>query len=273
MFNGKRSLVAVLLLAAFLGLTGCASKKAASPGAASKTPVAADAYDDVGPVIADPIEPWNRFWFGFNDKLYMGVGKPFSKAYTTIIPKYGRDRIENAYHNFLFPARFVNAVLQLRPDMASRELGRFLINSTFGLGGLYDLAAAKPDMAPQKLDFGQTLGVWGFGHGFYIVLPFVGPSSLRDSVGLAADVAAQPTTYLTEMPIVLTLAVGGVGRVNRFPEMIDIYEELKRSSIEPYTAARDAYVQLRAKIVQDARASNWMASGQSAGAPAAEPAP
>lgn len=254
MLHGKRFLVIVLLLAAFSGFAGCASKKAAPVAAA-------DSADDLGPVVADPIEPWNRFWFAFNDSLYMGVGKPFSAVYTRVLPKYGRDRIENAYSNFLFPVRFVNAVLQLRPDMASRELGRFLINSTFGLGGLYDLAASKPDMAPQKLDFGQTLGVWGFGHGFYLVLPVLGPSSLRDGVGMAGDVAAQPTTYLNT-PIVLTLAISGAGRVNRFPEMIDIYEELKRSSIEPYTAARDAYVQLRAKVIEDARRSNPVFGGQ-----------
>ncbi|WP_243438277.1 VacJ family lipoprotein [Fundidesulfovibrio soli] len=261
MLDGKRSLVIVLLLAALTGLAGCATKKAA-PAAP------ADFADDLGPVVADPIEPWNRFWFAFNDSLYIGVVKPVSKVYTTIVPKYGRDRIENAYSNFLFPVRFVNAVLQLRPDMASRELGRFLVNSTFGIGGLYDLAASKPDMGPQKLDFGQTLGVWGFGHGFYLVLPVVGPSSLRDGIGIAGDVAVQPTTYL-QTPIVLTLAISGAGRMNRFPEMIDIYEELKRSSIEPYTAARDAYVQLRAKIIEDARRSNPVFGGQRTPAAAA----
>lgn len=242
-------LVLVLLLS--LGaMAGCAAKKAA------QAPV--EPEDIAQPQIADPIEPWNRFWFKFNDVFYMGLGKPFSRAYTTVLPKYARDRIENAYSNFLFPARFVNAVLQLRPDKASRELGRFIINSTFGLGGLYDLAATKPDMGPQTLDFGQTLGVWGFGHGFYLVLPILGPSSLRDGIGLAADAAAQPTTYVVSAPIVLTLAISAGGRINRIPETLDVYEELKRSAIEPYTAARDAYGQLRAKIVDDARKGAWV---------------
>lgn len=228
---------------------GCASKKAA------KAPV--DPEDAPQVQIADPIEPWNRFWFGFNDVFYMGLGKPFSKAYTAVFPKYARDRFENAYSNFLFPARFVNAVLQLRPDKASRELGRFIINSTFGLGGLYDLAATKPGMGSQTLDFGQTLGVWGMGHGFYLVLPILGPSSLRDGVGLAVDAAAQPTTYV-EVPFLLTAAISGAGRMNRIPETLDVYEELKRSAVEPYSAARDAYAQMRAKIVGDALKDAWV---------------
>ncbi len=237
-------ILALLLVLALALQTGCASKKAAQP--------ATDPEDTPGTTIADPIEPWNRFWFGFNDVTYTYLGKPLARGYTFVMPKYARDRIDNAYTNFLFPARFLNAVLQLRPDKASRELGRFIINSTFGLGGLYDLAATKKDMGPQRLDFGQTLGLWGMDHGFYLVLPLIGPSSLRDSLGLAVDIAAQPTTYV-DVPVVLTLAIGGVGRFNRFPEVIDVYEEIKRSSVEPYTATRDAYAQLRAKIVKDAR--------------------
>jgi len=251
MSSSRRSLVLVLsLLLALSAATGCASKKAA------KAPV--EPEDVVQPQMADPLEPWNRFWFGFNDVFYMGLGKPFSKAYTTVLPKYVRERIENAYSNFLFPARFVNAVLQLRPDKASRELGRFIINSTFGLGGLYDLAGANPAMGPQVLDFGQTLGVWGMGHGFYLVLPILGPSSLRDGVGLAVDATAQPTTYIAEAPYLLTIAIGAAGRMNRIPETLDVYEELKRSAIEPYSAARDAYTQMREKIVEDARKGAWV---------------
>lgn len=245
-----RPLVLILvLLTALALLPGCAAKKAAQAPAPA---------EDVDPTqIADPLEPWNRFWFGFNDKFYMGLGKPFSRFYSFVIPKYGRERIENAYSNFLAPARFVNALLQLRPDKASRELGRFIINTTFGLGGLYDLAATKPGMGPQQLDFGQTLGVWGAGHGCYLVLPILGPSSLRDGFGMAVDATIQPTTYI-DAPYVLTLAISGAGRLNRIPDTLDVYEELKRSAIEPYSAARDVYAQLRYKLIQDARDSAWV---------------
>lgn len=245
-------LLVLVLLLALGALNGCAAKKAAQP---------AEAPEDAGyPQIADPLEPWNRFWFGFNDVFYMGIGKPFSKGYTTVLPKYARDRIENAYSNLLFPARFMNAILQLRPDKASRELGRFIINSTFGLGGLYDLAAADPNMKPQRLDFGQTLGVWGMGHGFYLVLPIVGPTSLRDTVGMAVDATAQPTTYI-DAPYVLTVGISAVGRINRLPEMLDIYQEIKRASLEPYVASRDAYAQLRARMIQEALKDAWVKTG------------
>jgi len=249
----RSPLLPVLALLLALGLqSGCAAKKTAQP---------AEAPEDTGyPQIADPLEPWNRFWFGFNDVFYMGIGKPFSKGYTTVMPKYARERIENAYSNLLFPARFMNAILQLRPDKASRELGRFIINSTFGLGGLYDLAAAKPDMKPQRLDFGQTLGVWGLGHGFYLILPVVGPTSLRDTVGMVVDATAQPTTYI-DAPYVLTVGISAAGRINRLPEMIDIYEEIKRASLEPYVSTRDAYAQLRARMIQEALKDAWVKTG------------
>lgn len=236
-----------LVLAAGM-LPGCASKKSAA------APAASAGYEDEAPpaTIADPIEGFNRFWFVFNDGFYTVLGTPVSKAYSTILPQYARDRINCAYQNFLFPVRFANAILQLRPDKASRELGRFIVNTTFGVGGLLDLAATKPDMKPQKLDFGQTLGYWGIGHGFYVVLPFIGPSSLRDTVGLAGDMAMQPLTYV-DVPVVLTASIAVGSRLNRLPETLALYQELKRSALEPYSAARDAYAQLRAETVREAQ--------------------
>jgi phospholipid-binding lipoprotein MlaA len=247
MMLNKPFVALVLLVALTVSGLGCAKKGAA--------PVPPPAYADdeaPAPQIDDPLEGWNRFWFGFNDVLFTYVGKPFVRVYTVVAPKYLRDRIDSAYQNYMFPARFVNALLQLRPDKASRELGRFMINTTFGLGGLYDLAAAKPDMQPQQLDFGQTMGLWGAGHGFYLVLPFFGPSSLRDGLGLAGDLAAQPLTYV-DIPLVLSFSVAAGARMNRLPEMLDIYDELKRSAVEPYSSARDAFVQMRAKAVRDAQ--------------------
>ncbi|GAB6038925.1 VacJ family lipoprotein [Fundidesulfovibrio butyratiphilus] len=227
-----------------------------TPVQAAPEAVASQAADDdyvaPRPSVADPLEKFNRFWFGFNDVFYTRLGTPISKVYSFAVPAYLRDRIHCAYQNFLFPVRFLNAILQLRPDKASRELGRFIINTTFGIGGLYDLAATKPDMFVQKLDFGQTLGYWGAGHGFYIVLPFIGPSSLRDAFGLAGDTAMQPLTYV-DVPVLLTATINVGARVNRLPEMLELYQEFKRSAIEPYTAARDAYVQLREQDVREAQ--------------------
>lgn len=255
-----RLVLTTLLCCCLLAAAGCAKKQAAPP---------ADPEDVQAslPQMADPLEPWNRFWFGFNDVFYVYLGRPFSAGYKTVAPKFLRDSIENAYSNALFPARFVNALFQLRPDKASRELGRFIVNSTFGLGGLLDLAANDKHLAPQRLDFGQTLGVWGMGHGPYLVLPLLGPSSLRDAVGMAVDASAQPTTYV-DVPYLLTVGLYGVGRVNRLPEMIDIYMEIKRSAVEPYTSMRDAYAQLRGRMVQEALAGAWYAPSNAGQAPA-----
>jgi len=250
----RRLVLIVALLLSLATLNGCVTRNQAR----NEADVQVDSGEAPLPQIADPLEPWNRFWFGFNDVFYLKVAKPFSKVYSFAVPNYAQERINNAFTNFLFPARFVNALLQLRPDKASRELGRFIVNSTFGLGGLYDLAATKPDMGPQELDFGQTLGVWGVGHGFYLVLPLLGPSSLRDGIGLAADSTMQPTTFISGTPYVVTIIVDGAGRVNRIPHTLTIYEEFKRSAIEPYTAARDAYAQMRAKLINDAVRSAWV---------------
>lgn len=256
MLSGKHLVAVLLLLVLGLGvMPGCAARKTGSAPAATTGAPASTAQkaedDESSPVISDPLEPWNRFWFGFNDVFYMKLLRPITKGYAYVVPKYARDHLECAYQNFLTPVRMANAVLQLRPDKFSRELGRFIVNSTFGLGGLYDLAATNPDMAPQQLDLGQTLGVWGMGHGFYLVWPLIGPASVRDSFGMAGDVAVMPTTYVN-VPIVLSLGISGAGRFNRLPESLTIYEELKRSAIEPYVAARDAYVQLRARLVREA---------------------
>lgn len=262
MCKHTHSLLAACLLAFLLAvLPGCAGKNAAQAEAQAAESTEYPLYR-----MSDPLEPWNRFWFGFNDVVYTGLARPVTTAYTTVTPKYLRERVENAYANILFPVRFVNALLQLRPDKASRELGRFIINSTFGLGGLYDLAASDPDMHPQQLDFGQTLGVWGVEHGFYLVLPLLGPSSLRDAVGLAADAAILPTSYV-DVPFLLTAGISGVGRFNRLDEALSVYYDLKNSALEPYTAARDAYMQLRAKIIQDARRSAWITPKEQTPAP------
>ncbi|GFK95068.1 putative phospholipid-binding lipoprotein MlaA [Fundidesulfovibrio magnetotacticus] len=253
----------MLVLALALAAQGCARKQAAAP---------LDPEDAPSAQIADPAEPWNRFWFGFNDVFFTYLGQPFSKGYKAVLPQYARDRIENIYSNALFPVRFLNAVFQLRPDKASRELGRFIVNSSFGLGGFLDLAASDKKLQPQSLDFGQTLGVWGADHGFYLVLPILGPSSLRDGFGMAVDATLQPTTYV-DVPYLLTAGLYGAGRVNRLPEMIDLYMEIKRSAVEPYTAVRDAYAQLRERQVRQALAGAWYAPQAGEQAPAAPAAP
>src|SRR3990172_6946320 len=149
--------------------------------------------------IADPLEPWNRAMFTFNDKFYFWVLKPVSKGYGAVIPEWGRVRVRNVFRNILMPVRFVNSLLQLKLKAAGVELVRFVANTAAGFGGMFDVAGDNPGLKAGNEDFGQTLGVYGIGDGFYIVWPFLGPSSLRDTAGLAGDYFLSPVSYITPL--------------------------------------------------------------------------
>lgn len=209
-----------------------------------------DDYDDI-PVagIADPLEPWNRFWFGFNDIVYLYAARPLYRAWEFITPADVRSGLNNFLSNALFPVRFANNLLQFRFKEAGVEFGRFIINTTCSLG-FANVAKDKKTIVPVDPtgeDFGQTLGYWGAGHGFYLVLPLLGPSSLRDAIGRVGDFFAQPTLYF-ETPAVFWGINGGL-RFNAFGNMLPTYMDMKAAAVDPYLSMREAYVNLRAKQV------------------------
>ncbi len=219
-----------------------------------------DAYGNVtaeqtgaeGARIADPVEPWNRAMYHFNDKLYFWVLKPVTKVYKRALPEGFRGLISNFYQNVKAPVRIVNNLLQGKPKYAGIELGRFLLNSTVGVGGLRDCATECFGIKGRDADFGQTLGRYGVGFGFYIVWPFLGPSSPRDTVGWVADRALTPTTYVTSQWISpISVGIYAHEKVNYLSFHIGDYEALKAAAIDPYVAMRDAYVQYREKALQD----------------------
>ena len=207
-----------------------------------------DYLDSVSQVIPDPIEGWNRAMFGFNDKVIEYVARPAYKGYEYVTPSFMRTGIKNFFHNLAFPVRFVNNLLQGRGRAAGVEMSRFILNTTAGVGGLFDVAKHhKPVVKVEDEDFGQTLGVWGFGEGFYIVWPLIGPSTVRDSVGMGGDYFLSPLTYV--QPWELGLGARAVNVFNDLDDVLDLYDDLKRAAIEPYSSVRDAYVQYRrAKI-------------------------
>ncbi len=198
--------------------------------------------------IADPLEPWNRFWFGFNDIFYLYIAKPVYTAYDSIMNDDVQKGMSNALNNFLFPARFVNALLQGKFKLAGVEMGRFLINTTVGFGGFIDVTKSKKTVVPytrEGEDFGQTLAHWGAGDGFYLVLPILGPSSLRDGVGSAVDFFIDPTFLLdpATSAISSTTVVGLYG--NDVGDVLTVYEATKKAAVDPYIALREAYVAYR----------------------------
>lgn len=206
--------------------------------------------DDVQEVsVADPLEPWNRAMFTFNDKLYFWAMKPVIKGYNWVVPEVARKSIRNFFYNLDMPDRFISSVLQVEIKAAGIELARFTINSTMGVVGFFDVAKSMFQLEPQIKDIGQTLGKYGIGEGFYLVWPFVGPSTARDTIGTAGDFYLSPWTRVNS-----AAAAAGLGSFDYFNKASfdsNDYEELVNSSVEPYAALKNAYIQYRRNIVKN----------------------
>jgi len=199
--------------------------------------------------IADPIYYWNKGMYHFNDKVYFWLLKPVARGYKWAVPELVRTGISNFFHNLGFSVRFVSCLLQAKGGAAVGEVGRFVVNTTAGIAGLRDVAKAHPKMNPSEEDLGQTFGRWGIGNGFYVVWPFLGPSTLRDSVGLVGDSFLDPVRYVEPMEASIGITAGDT--VNETSFKIGDYEALKEAAIDPYVSIRDAYVQHRKKKVEE----------------------
>lgn len=200
--------------------------------------------------IADPWEPFNRAMFTFNDRLYFWVLKPVAEGYSAVVPEPARVSVGNFFSNLRAPIRFVNCLLQANIIGASTELFRFMLNSTIGVAGLFDPAGGEEiGLLRQDEDFGQTLGSYGVGQGFYIVWPFFGPSSPRDTVGMVGDFFSYPISYLD--PWYAWTAVRGYQAINDTSLQIGDYEAIKDAALDPYISIRNAYIQYRQKKVEE----------------------
>jgi phospholipid-binding lipoprotein MlaA len=202
--------------------------------------------------IPDPLESFNRAMYHFNDKLYFWALKPVAQGYNKVVPEGPRVSVKNFFSNLRFPIRFLSCLLQADSKGAATELGRFAVNTIWGVGGLLDPSSNKDLNIPKKnADLGQTLGIYGVGQGFYIVWPILGPYSARDSVDIAGDYFLYPVSYIS--PWYAGLGVSVFEKVNDTSLRIGDYESLKEAAIDPYVALRDAYAQYRQKMVEAAR--------------------
>ena len=199
--------------------------------------------------VADPLEPWNRTMFHANDTLYFWVLKPVAQAYEDVTPEPARTGIRNFFGNLTTPVRFVNCLLQGKGAAAGRELHRLAINTTAGVLGFWDPASSEFGLEPAKEDLGQTLAIYGVGNGFYIVWPLLGPSTLRDSVGMAGDQFLNPTRYVE--PTDISIGISAVRITNESSFHIGEYEAFKSAALEPYVAMRESYIQYRNKKIQE----------------------
>ncbi len=202
-------------------------------------------------LIADPIEPVNRGTFWLNHQIYRFVLRPVSKTYETVIPKPVRTGVFNVFDNIAFPVRFVNDTLQGNFKRAGQETGKFVINSTLGVAGIMRPSERFPTFADvPAADTGQTFAKWGIGHGPYIVLPILGPSSARDTVGLAGDYALNPVSWVSILfgGYYWTIAISATDTVRGMPGRFGSYDAATKNALDPYLAARSSYAQYRKEI-------------------------
>jgi phospholipid-binding lipoprotein MlaA len=197
--------------------------------------------------IADPLESWNRAMFGVNDKFYFWIAKPVLEGYEKIIPKPIRVGTDNFFENIKTPVRLVNCLAQGKCRGANSEIIRFCINTTIGVLGIGDPARDKWNIEPVKEDLGQTLASYKFGDGLYIVWPFVGPSTVRDSVGDLGDTFLNPTHYVK--PVEAAIGISALRGVNAGSFHTGEYETFKNASVDPYIAMRNGYIQYRQKQI------------------------
>jgi phospholipid-binding lipoprotein MlaA len=200
-------------------------------------------------LISDPLQGYNRAMFWVNDKFYFYLLKPVARGWRKISPRPVRRGLGNFFTNFFAPVRAANCLLQGKVDDFGNEIGRFMVNSTVGVLGFSDQAKKMTGIGPKKEDFGQTLGVWGFGTGFYFVLPLLGPSSPRDGLGFVADFFLDPFYYVMPDRAVVYIVAKSASYVNATSLDADTYESIKRQALDPYIFLRDAYAQKRAADV------------------------
>ena len=196
----------------------------------------------------NPSDPWervNRQTFAFNQKADEYVFKPVAKGYKAVTPEPVRDCVSNMLSNLAEPRNVLNNALQGNGTGAFESFMRFVVNSTFGLLGCFDVAKMG-DLEPQPKDFGQTLGVWGVGNGPYLVLPILGPSTIRDTVGRGVNWASSIQTWVE--PDWIGWTVWGVDGLDARARLLDM-DEVLESAVDPYAQMRDGYLQFRRNAV------------------------
>ncbi len=271
------NLILLIFALAFLILSGCAHRKANTTVLPSDPPVDQSVsqnpeissseesqsnleekdefldefeseFEEKAVTVADPLSFWNRAMFHFNDKLYFWFLKPVAKGYKVVIPGVVRTGVRNFFSNIYTPIRLTSCVLQGKVKAGGTELVRFVVNSTIGIAGVADPAKKYLKLDISDEDFGQTLGAYGIGNGFYLVWPLLGPSTLRDSVGMVGDRFLNPITYVK--PVEASVAIWSFDKINETSLHIGDYESIKEAAVEPYEAFRDAYIQYRINKVK-----------------------
>ncbi|MBR8463281.1 VacJ family lipoprotein [Campylobacter sp. faydin G-24] len=199
--------------------------------------------------VFDPLGGYNRVMTNINDFFYVNILTPTAKGYAYVVPKPARTAITNIFDNLMFPMRFINNLLQFKFKNVGDETLRFLANTIIGFAGVSDVATKYYGIPKHDEDFGQTLGYWGLGGGFHLVLPILGPSNLRDTIGKVGDYFTNPITYVD--PNALSLGINAFHYLNDYSHDPYAYEHLKKDAIDLYPFLRDAYEQRRIYLIKD----------------------
>jgi len=223
-----------------------AQATAPAPAAQAAPAAPADDLED----IYDPWESFNEKMFDFNVKLDRYVLKPVARVWKVVIPEPFQVMISNGFDNIRFAPRFINNVLQGKVGGATREMSRFLINSTAGIGGLFDPAKDYWGIRPSSEDFGQTLGVWGSGPGPYLVLPALPPMTVRDGIGMGVDMLMDPFGYYVGFfPARFAMKVGDT--VNDRALNYDLFQGVEETTIDLYSSVRHFYLKRREQQIKE----------------------
>ena len=212
-------------------------------------PAPTDKSETEGDEEYDPLEKFNEVMFEVNRQLDRFVLKPVAQVYRVIVPEPFEIMISNGFDNIAFVPRAVNSLLQGKWGGATREVGRFLINSTLGIGGLFD-AAKYWGIEKSREDFGQTLGVWGVPAGPYLVLPLMEPMTFRDGIGRGVDAAMNPLTWVGPS-IWISLAMKVADTINDRALNLELFQGLEESVVDLYSAVRNGYLRRREQMIKE----------------------
>ena len=212
--------------------------------------LAAGAAGSARAQVYDPLESVNRVIFSINDTLDRTVVRPVAQGYVNVVPRLVRTGVSNVFGNISDAFSAVNNLLQGKKEPLGNDLGRVLVNSTFGLGGIFDIAS-EAGVEKYNEDFGQTLGWWGIGPGPYLVLPLLGPSSARDATGLAANWYLDPVNQVT--PAVNQYELVGLRALDTRAGLLGTDDLVQGASLDKYTFIRSAYTQRRRSLVYDGK--------------------
>lgn len=252
---------ALVLLTLFVCVSVCAGSETHSSAqpTPAKSPTVTDDFTNT-PVqkVNDPFEGFNRSMFRINNTLYKFALRPLAHGYAAIVPTPIRTGITNVFDNAQYPVRFINCVLQGKIKRSAQETGKFVVNSTVGIGGWMRPSEHMPAIANvPAADFGQTLSVWGISTGPYLVVPGLGPSDCRDLVGYAGDFVIYPLNWHAIGIIhhafisnTINFSLGAAKFVNGLPKAVDTYDQITSAAVDPYIAVRDGFLSLRAAQVK-----------------------